>query len=93
MPPKVTAPRSGMSTPDRQCSRVDLPDPEGPMIAAVSPAAMLMLTPARAVTVSKRLTMSLVVISGVLMPLISSFPRRDLDSARTLNEVVLGIPH
>ena len=61
------------------------------MIATLSPAETLIVRPARAVTVPKRLTMSLVVISGVLMALISSFSRRDRDSARTAVEVVLGI--
>ena len=92
VPPKPTLPWSGTRTPDRQCSRVDLPEPEGPMIATLSPAETLIVRPARAVTVPKRLTMSLVVISGVLMALISSFSRRDRDSARTAVEVVLGIP-
>ena len=62
------------------------------MIATLSPTETLMLTPARAVTVPNRLTISLVVISGVLMSLISSSSRRDSDSARTAVEVVLGIP-
>mgnify|MGYP001940551776 FL=1 len=51
-----------------------------------------MLTPARAVTVPNRLTISLVVISGVLMSLISSSSWNDSDSVRTAVEVVLGIP-
>ena len=62
------------------------------MIATVSPSAMSMLTPARAVTAPKRLTMSPVVISDVFMPLIPSCLRCGLDSARTPEGVVLGIP-
>ena len=36
-PSNQTSPRSGAKIPARQCSRVDLPDPLGPMIARISP--------------------------------------------------------
>src|SRR6478735_9863721 len=42
--------------PARQCSRVDLPDPDGPITASDSPAARSTSTPARAVVDPKRLT-------------------------------------
>ena len=43
-------PAVGVSRPARQCRRVDLPEPEGPMMAANSPGRMARLTPSRATT-------------------------------------------
>ena len=39
-PSMATAPASGRSRPPTRCSRVDLPEPDGPMIATNSPAAI-----------------------------------------------------
>src|SRR6266566_638415 len=36
-PPNQTSPSSGTRMPARQCSKVDLPDPLGPMTATISP--------------------------------------------------------
>ncbi len=38
-PSKMTSPSSGRKMPARQCSSVDLPEPLGPMMARISPAA------------------------------------------------------
>ena len=43
-PATVTVPAVGRSSPAIRLSRVDFPDPDGPLIAATSPAATLMLT-------------------------------------------------
>ncbi len=43
--PTKTCPLVGVSRPARQCSNVDFPDPDGPMIAVNSPAARSTLTP------------------------------------------------
>ena len=47
-PATVTVPEVGRSSPAMRLSRVDLPDPDGPMIAATSPAATVTVTSARA---------------------------------------------
>ena len=47
-PATVTVPAVGRSSPAMRLSRVDFPDPDGPMIAATSPAATVMLTSASA---------------------------------------------
>ncbi len=39
VPPMWTVPRSVVSRPARQCMRVDLPDPDGPMMAVKAPEA------------------------------------------------------
>src|SRR5262249_33543750 len=44
-PSRATAPRLGRSKPARICRRVDLPHPEGPMIATNSPSATLKSMP------------------------------------------------
>ena len=49
-PPMNTSPEVGRSSPARQCINVDLPDPDGPMIAVNSPAGKVAVTPSRAVT-------------------------------------------
>ncbi len=41
----VTVPEVGSSMPDRTLSKVVLPQPEGPMIAIISPSPILTLTP------------------------------------------------
>ena len=46
----VTEPEVGRSRPARQCIRVDLPDPDGPMIALYWPRMKLTVTPSRACT-------------------------------------------
>ena len=38
------------------CMRVLLPEPDGPMIATISPGSMLMSTPRRAATLLRRLS-------------------------------------
>ena len=43
-------PAVSVSSPARQCMRVDLPDPEGPMMAVKRPAGRARLTPSRART-------------------------------------------
>ena len=48
--PIRTLPEVGVSRPAMQCSRVDLPDPDGPMIAVNSAAAKSTETPRRAWT-------------------------------------------
>ncbi len=47
-PPNHTSPRSGVKIPARQCSSVDLPEPLGPMMASISPAATDTLAPRNA---------------------------------------------
>ena len=47
-PSKRTSPASGTRMPARQCSRVDLPEPLGPMTARISPAATDTSAPRRA---------------------------------------------
>ena len=49
-PPIRTRPLVGVSSPARQCSSVDFPDPDGPMIAVSCPRVNATSTPARAVT-------------------------------------------
>ena len=49
-----TEPASAASNPDRQYSSVDLPEPLGPTIATISPAATCRLTP-RSTSVARRL--------------------------------------
>src|SRR5690625_2323186 len=51
-PPSRTVPSSTLSSPEAQCSRVDFPDPEGPVTATNSPG------PTSAVTQSKARTTS-----------------------------------
>ena len=50
VPPIRTEPEVGASNPARQCMSVDLPDPEGPMIAVNAPEAKYTSTPRRACT-------------------------------------------
>ena len=45
-----TAPSLSESRPARQCSSVDLPDPDGPMIAVNRPGSNAIVTPSRAWT-------------------------------------------
>ncbi len=49
-PSMTTEPLVGRSRPARQCISVDLPEPDGPMIAAYRPAAKPTVTPASAFT-------------------------------------------
>jgi hypothetical protein len=49
--PRYTSPDVGRSRPARTCSSVDLPEPEGPMIAVNSPSPRPTLTLSRAATV------------------------------------------
>ena len=49
-PAMSTDPEVGESNPARQCSRVDLPDPDGPIMATNWPRPTLRLTPPRATT-------------------------------------------
>lgn len=48
--PMKAAPEVRVSRPAAQCIRVDLPEPEGPMIAVKRPAGKPTLTPSRART-------------------------------------------
>ena len=50
--PTNTRPAVGVSSPARQCINVDFPDPDGPMIAANSPAANATSTPSSATTLA-----------------------------------------
>ncbi|GAB4105945.1 hypothetical protein GCM10028790_49640 [Micromonospora taraxaci] len=50
MPSIVTVPSVGLSNPAAQCSRVDFPEPEGPITAVNVPLAKLVVTPSSAVT-------------------------------------------
>jgi hypothetical protein len=50
VPPSHTSPVVAESRPARQCMSVDLPEPDGPMIAVNSPAVNATSTPARACT-------------------------------------------
>ncbi len=45
-----TSPALGRSMPAAQCSKVDLPEPEGPMTAVIVPAAKSRVTSSSAVT-------------------------------------------
>ena len=49
-PSRVTVPEVGLSRPARMCIRVDLPDPDGPMIAVKCPRSKPVLTSTRAST-------------------------------------------
>jgi hypothetical protein len=49
-PAIATVPLVGVSRPARQCSSVDFPDPDGPMIAANSPRRNVASTPSSATT-------------------------------------------
>jgi hypothetical protein len=49
-PSSVTVPLVGRSSPARMCISVDLPEPDGPMIAANRAGENSVLTPARAST-------------------------------------------
>src|SRR5262249_49379999 len=50
LPPSSTRPSDAVSRPAAQCMRVDLPEPDGPMMAVNRPAAKSTLTPSRART-------------------------------------------
>ena len=50
MPSTSMVPAVGLSSAARQCISVDLPEPEGPMIAVNFPASRSTVTPARAWT-------------------------------------------
>ncbi len=50
VPARTTRPPVGRSRPAAHCSSVDLPDPEGPMIAVNDPLGMERVTSSRAVT-------------------------------------------
>jgi hypothetical protein len=50
MPSRRTVPLVGRSSPARMCIRVDLPEPEGPMIAVSRASATSSETPRRAST-------------------------------------------
>ncbi len=50
VPPTVTDPEVGLSSPARMCISVDLPDPDGPMIAVSLPFCTSTETPRRAST-------------------------------------------
>jgi hypothetical protein len=47
-----TRPESNVSRPDRQCSRVDFPDPDGPMMVLKRPDSKSTETESSAVTVA-----------------------------------------
>jgi hypothetical protein len=48
--PIITCPEVGVSSAAQQCISVDLPDPDGPMIAVKTPASMSSVTPSSART-------------------------------------------
>ena len=48
--PRTTCPLVGVSSAARQCMRVDLPDPDGPITAVNSPTGKSRLTPSSART-------------------------------------------
>jgi hypothetical protein len=48
--PTNTRPSARLSSPARQCTRVDLPDPEGPMMAVNRPVGRSTVTSSRATT-------------------------------------------
>ena len=50
VPSTTASPEVGVSSAARQCIRVDLPDPDGPMIAVNSPLIRSTVTPSRART-------------------------------------------
>jgi hypothetical protein len=50
VPSSVTAPELGRSRPDTVRSKVDLPQPEPPTMATISPGATLSVTPSSART-------------------------------------------
>jgi hypothetical protein len=50
--PMWTRPESNVSRPDRQCSRVDFPDPDGPMMVLKRPDSKSTETESSAVTVA-----------------------------------------
>ena len=49
-PASVISPSLGPSSPPNRCSSVDLPEPEGPMMATNSPLFTTRFTPSRAFT-------------------------------------------
>jgi hypothetical protein len=51
VPLMLTSPESGRSSPAAHCSRVDLPEPDGPITAVKEPAGKVSVTRSRAVTV------------------------------------------
>ena len=51
-PPIQTRPEVGRSSPAKQCSGVDFPDPDGPITAVYDPARTSILAPPSAVTVA-----------------------------------------
>ena len=56
VPPTVISPDVTGSIPERQCRRVDLPEPDGPMTATDCPAGIVTSTPASALTAPKFFT-------------------------------------
>ena len=50
VPSSITEPAVGRSSPARMCISVDLPEPDGPMIAEKRPRSNSVVTPARAST-------------------------------------------
>ncbi len=50
VPPTTASPEVGVSSAARQCIRVDLPEPEGPMTAVYSPVNRSTVTPSSART-------------------------------------------
>ncbi len=50
LPPSSTCPEVAVSRPARQCMSVDLPDPDGPMMAVNRPRSKPTVTPSRART-------------------------------------------
>ncbi len=54
-PPTCTVPESNESSPDRQCSSVDFPEPDGPMMVLNRPDSKATETPSSAHTVASRM--------------------------------------
>jgi hypothetical protein len=50
VPSRTTVPAVGRSSPARRCISVDLPEPDGPMMAVKAPAGKSTVTPSSAVT-------------------------------------------
>ena len=85
-PSSVTVPEVGVSRPARMCIRVDLPEPDGPMIAVKRPRSKPVLTPTRASTAASPCR------SGARCPSPPPLARSDSCPARIDHRLVGGPP-
>ena len=90
-PSKTTSPASGVRIPARQCSRVDLPAPLGPITATTSPAPTATSAPRRA-GVWPKLLCSPRPVSRAVRSLIAGSPRRACPDGRRRGRSSAGRP-